>query len=133
MSFTNTINRTYNDGLANIGGVETITSDAKTDFDGSIAGSPTDNVQVDRAFTRANLKALCLYSDKACTVYTNDDSDGSPQDTIALPAGRALVWSLAHDGIGNCPFSDDVTVLYVSVTGSVAANLKIRALSDQTP
>jgi hypothetical protein len=130
MAFTHTIARTYNDGISNIGGLEQITSDATINFDGSLAINGTR--QVDLAFTQANLKSLMLYCDRAVTVKTNDS--GTPQDTIALLAGQALVWSLAHDAIGNCPFSDDVTALYVVVpSGGSAAAFKLRALVDQTP
>lgn len=133
MSLTHTIARTYNDAISNIGGTESVTADTGIAFDGSIAGTPTTNVQVNVTFTRANLKSICLYSDKALTIYTNDDSGGSPDDTIPLAAGRALVWSLAHDTLANCPFTEDVTALYVTVGGAAAATLKIRVLTDQTP
>jgi hypothetical protein len=129
MAFTHTIARTYNDGISNIGGLETVSNDTVFSFDGALAINGTR--QVDLAFTQANLKSLCLYSDRAVTVKTN--SSGSPQDTIALVAGQALVWSLAHDTLTNCPFSDDVTVLFVVVpSGGSAANFKVRAIADQS-
>lgn len=131
--FSYTVQRTVNDQIANLGGTETVQADSKTDFDGTVAGSASPNVEIDRAFTRANLKLLCFLSDKALTIYTNAASDDEPQDTIAVPAGQALVWTLAHDGIDACPFSADVTKLYVTVTGTAAAALKVRALSDETP
>ncbi len=132
MGFTNTIARTYNDGLSNIGGLESVTGDTTINFDGTCAGSATPNTEVDVAFTRANLKSLCLYSDKALTIWTNA-ATGAATDDIDLVAGQALVWSLASDGIGNCPFSANVTKLYVHVTGTATATLKVRAILDQTP
>ncbi len=129
---SNTIARTYNDGLSNIGGLETITSD--TQFSADIAvPAPSTNKVINLAFTQANLKSLCLYCDRAITLYTNAASTGSPQDTIALLAGQANVWSLAHDLIGTCPFSDNVTVIYATLASGAAATLKIRAIADQTP
>lgn len=130
--FTNTIARTYNDGLSNIGGLESVSGDTTINFDGTCAGNATPSTEIDVAFTRANLKSLCLYSDKAVEIWTNAASGGA-QDDITLPAGQALVWSLATDGLDACPFSGNVTKLYVHVVGAAAATLKVRALADQTP
>ncbi len=129
---SNTIARTYNDGLSNIGGLETVTSDTQISADIAVP-APSTNKQIDLTFTKANLKSLCLQCDRALSVYTNAASTGSPQDTISLLAGQANVWSLAHDGSGTCPFSDDVTAIYVTLASGSAATFKIRAIADQTP
>jgi len=129
MAFTHTIARTYNDGISNIGGLESVSNDTVISFDGSIA-APTTNGLISLAFTQANLKSLCLFCDRALTIKTN--SSGSPQETITLVAGQALVWSLAHDLIATCPFSDDVTALYVTLASGAAATFKVRAILDQS-
>jgi len=130
MSFTHTVVTGYSTGTEGqlTSGAVSITADSQRDFHGSIAGSPTVNVEVDWAITVANLKSILLLSDKALTIYTNAASTGAPQDTIALAAGVAVVWNG-----GAALFAGNVTKLFVTVTGAAAANLKIRALLDQTP
>jgi hypothetical protein len=125
-----TVKRIYQDTSATaILQSETISGDTERNFDASLAIGA--NHEIDIAFTRANLKSLCITSDLAVTVYTNDLSSGSPQDTIAIVAGQALVWTLATDGIGKCPFSNNVTKLYVTNGAGGAATFKVRSLQNQ--
>lgn len=62
------------------------------------------------------------------TIKTNSSS--VPDDTITLADGEAILWSLAADGAGKCPFSADVTTLYVTNAGSTASVLDIRVGED---
>jgi hypothetical protein len=96
------------------------------------------NHQYAVAFTRANMQSLCIAVSTppgstavtgTVTVYTNAPSGGAPQDTIALTmtaaGGQALVWTLATDLIAKCPFSANVTTIYVTnaATGPVVFSL----------
>jgi hypothetical protein len=130
MSFTHSILTAYttqSEGQIASSSIS-VSADSEANFDGSIAGSPTADVEVDWAITLANLKSILMIADKALTIKTNATGGGA-QDTIALAAGVALAWN----GSGPAPFADNVTKLYVTVTGSAAAILKIRARLDQTP
>lgn len=130
MAFTHTITKTYRGSAnADITASITVTNDTELNFDGTVASVTTD-AEIDWAATRANLKSLCLYSDVAITVKTN--SSGSPVDTITMTAGQSIVWSLVADGLTACPFSANVTKLYVTNAGAGAAAFKIRALAHQS-
>jgi len=132
MSFTHTILRSYTD-ISNkaISYQETVIDDTEIpSFDGQIAAAGT-NVQIHVAFTVANLKSVVLQCDQAVTIYTNNPSGSSPQDTIPLVAGQAKIWTLQTDGSGACPFAGNVTTMYVTNPGGTVANLKIRGICHQ--
>jgi hypothetical protein len=89
------------------------------------------NTQYHFAVTAANLQGLCIYAQVAMTVFTNNPSGSSPQDTIVLAAGQCLVWTLATDGIGKIPFSGNVTTIYVTNGSASTGTLAIIALCNQ--
>lgn len=132
MAFTHSISRSY----ADVSGKPIVCSETVTDdseipsFDGVIVAAGA-NIQIHVALTKANLKSVVLKCDQAVTIYTNDISSGSPQDTIPLTAGQAKIWTLQTDGSGACPFSGNVTTMYVTNPGGVAANLQIRGIAHQ--
>jgi hypothetical protein len=131
MAFTHTILRSYTDtSKTPLSYQEQITDDTELGFDGQIAAAGA-NIQVHFACTRANLKALSIKCDQAVTIYTNDLSSGSPQDTIPLVAGQNKIWTLQTDGLSACPFSGNVTTIYVTNPGGNAANLQIRGIAHQ--
>jgi hypothetical protein len=72
------------------------------------------------------LKSLFIVCDKAVTLYTNDASSGSPDDTITLSADIPVVW---HSSSGfTSPVSNaDVASIYVSQAGAGTGTLQIRA------
>lgn len=128
--FTHVITRSYTDSSGTaIAAQESVSADTESNFDGAITGTDQQIVYV---ADRSSLKSLLIKSDVACTLYTNDLDSGSPDDTIPLLAGQAIVWTLAQDGLSKCPFSVDITQIYVNVPSGTAA-LKIRALLDVTP
>jgi hypothetical protein len=79
---------------------------------------------------RSQLTSLMLHSTRNITLYTNDLSSGSPQDTIALVALVMKEWSLAKDGISACPFSNDVDSLYLTNASGGTAVFNLRMTSD---
>lgn len=122
-----TITRVYKDQSANsITFAENPTGNAEQNIDDNIAVAA--NHQVPWAATRSTIASLALYASGDVTVYTNDLSSGSPQDTIPLKAGQVLEWTLATDLIARCPFSGNVTTLYVTNAGAGAVVFKVRAL-----
>ena len=105
----------------------------------------TANHQYHLAFTQANLQSVCLAVSAApgvygtVTVYTNNPSGSSPQDTIVLTipvsstsgAGQVLEWSLQTNLIGKCPFSGNVTTVYVTNAASGPVSISIYGLLNQ--
>lgn len=89
------------------------------------------NHQYLRTYTRANLLSLAFSASGPVTIYTNNPSGSSPQDTIPLTAGQVLMWSLTVDGLANCPFSNNVTTIYVTNAGAAAVSFDIRAILNQ--
>jgi hypothetical protein len=131
MSLQHTVTRMYGDTSSNVSSqVEKVIDDTEHNFDGQVAAAGT-NVLITFALTRASLKSLLLYSDQAVTIYTNNPSGSSPQDTILLVAGQAKVWTLQTDLLSACPFSGNITALYITNPGGSVANIKVRAMAHQ--
>lgn len=130
MAFTHHVTRSYTDSSGGaIGATENITDDTELNFDGTFA-TGTTNGEIDWTSTVANLKSILIYSDKAVTLKTN--SSGSPQETIPLTAGQALIWVRASDGAGHIPFAGDVTKIFITNSSGATCAFKIRALAHQT-
>lgn len=130
MAITHTITRNYKDQSPNaIQLVEAISGNTENNYDGSIAVGA--NTLVPWATTRANLRSLLISSDVAITVFTNNPSGSSPQDTIPIAAGQSLIWTLATDLIARCPFSANVTAIYVTNAAGGASAFKIRCVEVQ--
>ena len=126
MSFTHTLTQSY---ATNVGTVTsatlTFTGDSEDDLDVAVPANAT-NQNYAIGFTKSALQSLLITCDQAVTIKTNSSS--SPQDTIALAANTPVIW-YATSG-ATCPFSGNVTALYVTNPATVAANLKIRALEN---
>lgn len=130
MSVTHTVTRIYKDQSANsITDARNVTGNAELNIDDSVAIAA--NHQIHWSCTRANLQSLCFWADGPVTVYTNNPSGSSPQDTIPLVANQARDWVLASDLIALCPVSNDVTTVYVTNAGSGAVAFRIRAVLNQ--
>ena len=127
---THTITRQYKDqSSSTISKQEIVTGNAEANIDETVPVSA--NHQIGWAITRGNLKSVVLTCDVAVTVFTNDLSTGSPQDTIPIAAGQALIWTLGVDLIANCPFAGDVTTIYVTNAAAGSGEFKIRCVLDQ--
>lgn len=124
--FVHTITRGYRDSSGRtIQSTEPSSGNTESNFDGTVAGTTT-NHEFDFLLTAAALQACCISCDQAITIKTNSSS--MPQETITLAAGQNVIWDLSFDGSGKIPFAGNVTKLFVTNSGSVAANLSIRAL-----
>lgn len=131
MAFTHTIIRTYRDAQGyTFTATDTALADGEKSYDGTIATATTDQA-VTITCVRAKLQALAILSDKVVKIETNavDATGGS---TIDLVANVPKIWSLALDGLTNCPFGEDVTVMYITNTSGATATIKIRILEDVT-
>ncbi len=85
--------------------------------------------QIDLAITLANVKVLGIQCDKDVEIKTNDSA--YPVDTITLAANTSLIWT--EDDLGDIPFTENVTALYVTNAGEGDARLKIGFLLVQSP
>jgi hypothetical protein len=132
MSFSATILRSYTDSSKTpIQFSETVTDDTQLPaFDGQIAAA-TSNVEIFVTITLSKLMAFMVRSDQAVTLYTNNPSGSSPQDTISLVAGQCRIWTLQTDGSGACPFAGNVTAMYITNAGGTVANVSIRGICHQ--
>jgi hypothetical protein len=130
---SHTISRVYTDnaGLQFVYSETVTLGTAETNINAeTIADASANRPILNFSADQSQLKSVMLKSTKNITLYTNDLSSGSPQDTIALVANVPKQWSLVADGIGACPFSADVDSLYASNASGGAAILDIRITFD---
>lgn len=132
MSKTHTITTSWSNGSTPLQGASVNTSDGE--INRSLTGADavpgsTTNQAITIAFLLAGLKSIYLLSDQDVAIKTN--SSGSPQETINLKAGQPIIWA---QGLGLAPlFAGNITAMYVTNAGSVAANVNICVLIDSTP
>lgn len=128
MSVTHSIGVVYKSDAGTIASVtDTYTDDFEVAIDHATAAATT-NEEIDIALTVANIKSMLLYSDQTVTVKTNSTV---AVQTLTLTAKKAVVWATDH--IETCPLTSNVTKIFVTNSGSSAANLKFRFLLDQVP
>lgn len=124
MAITHTRTVTYKDaGSTTYGTSESISTGVRENNIDIALGIGTDQ-SVPYTATRANILSLMLLSDADATLETNSGS--SPTETIVLKAGVAITWTLAGQGLAACPFSANITGLFV--TNAAATNFKVRTL-----
>ncbi len=129
MSITHKVGVTYTaDGVTKSSTVGTYTGDGDVSFDGTIPG-PTVKQEIDVAFDKTKVKSMIFISSQDGTLYTNNS--GSPVDTIAFLANVPIIWTIDHNEA--IPFSVSVTKFFISIPGSVAANVAFHCLLDVTP
>ena len=84
----------------------------------------TSNYHAPRSVDVSQLISFLIYSSQNVTVKTNSSS--SPAQTFTLVAGIGLTWNNAN-GQSN-PLTTDITDLYVTNLGSVAAVMQFSFL-----
>lgn len=110
------------------GTVETILADGQIGFSKTI---PTgNNNRVTIAIDITAIKAIAIESSEDCTIYTNDQSGGTPDDTLTLTADVPLIWT-ENDPAAALFLTVDVTDLYI--TCAADAIVKLVAAVDTTP
>lgn len=109
------------DGIAYQTKSFTETGSARLLFNGSIAGSTTDQLW-NIVATKSKINSIYIYSDVALTFETNSGS--GPTDTLAIPAGIPVLWSV--DWPVTCPITANITAgIFITNAGSTAANLVV--------
>ena len=100
-----------------------LTGDQEINLEEDLAANQT-NLEFTLGLDVSKLKSYVLVATAAVTLKTN--STGSPDDTILLPAGKAVVW---YDGSPYANlFGTDVTKVYL--TNTAAASVKLSFLVD---
>jgi hypothetical protein len=135
MSASARVSQSVNFGAGTIGGtVGIVSSDLVEYVEAKLLASGEREIDVNVDVSAVKLYAL--EADQDCTVRTNDDSEGSPTDTITLKAKQPLIW---RDGdpasskfLGGVSHDTDITALYVTVGGE-DTTIKFGALIDATP
>lgn len=106
----------------------TIQADSEANAEIAVADSSTD-LAINMAIDVSALKLLYMVSDQDLTIETNDGE--TPDDTIALKAGKPLVW---HEDCGYTnPLGTDVTALFATNASGTDATLYVKTLQDATP
>lgn len=124
--FIHSIGVSYKNDAGSIASTtSTVTGDQELNYDSAVAAGAV-NAHVVASILHATLLSVCLYSDQAVTIKTNSTS--SPEETITLAAKQQIAWN--NLSTGACPFSGDITALYISNPGTVVANVKVRTLSN---
>jgi hypothetical protein len=116
-----------------IGGValsvsETLSEEGLQSVDISVATATTDQ-EVAVQIHNTEAEYVMVSSDKNVSMQTNDGA--APDDTIAIVAGKPLVW---RKGAGiPFPFAGAVTALFFTNVSGATAAIKIRVLGGATP
>lgn len=122
--FTHSITTGYKSDEGTVTSViQSFTGDAEEGVEDSLAIGTT-NKEYDLVVTKAKIVCMCIYASKACTFKTNSSS--TPQDTITIAAGQQVVWR--NTDTAACPFSADITKIFVTNTDTAIANVKVRVL-----
>ena len=114
-------------GSASLSYTETLSGDGEDNREVSAGALATTEVLI--PIDISALKSFYLYSDVALTLKTNDS--GTPDDTIAVAAGKPIVWT--NNSVLANPFTVDVTKFYFVNATAGAATVKIKVLQDVTP
>jgi len=126
-TFTDTIAVTY---TGNGKAVNAKTGTYSGNKDAGVAGVVPAGTEVhfDVAFPFATIQSMIMASDQNVEVNTNDASGGGSVDDgpIALKATAAIVWATDH--VEACPFTANVTKVYVKNTGTIDAKFDLRVL-----
>lgn len=111
-------------------GQVTVTAELGLALDATLTAEQEDK-QHDLAIDVSALKSLFLKSTTGVEIKTNDAN--TPDDTITLAAGEALVWHAGSPLPSPFPSETDVTALYITNLDDAAGAVTLRGLVDPTP
>ena len=97
--------------------------DAEFNVTTSVAATTTAQ-EIDVAFSRAQLRSMCITSTGPVTIVTNSTS--APGDTKVLTAGQTLIWDTKHPEA--IPFAADVTKFFLT-TGALPTTVVMSFLT----
>ncbi len=77
---------------------------------------------------KSDIQALFLFCDQSITLYTN--SSGAPQDSLAINANVPYSWTVNLAPVFSCPFSNNITAVFVNNTVNVSCTFKLRSVEN---
>lgn len=110
----------------------TLVGDTQQNLDVNAAAGP--NVLTNAAINliKADIQSLLIFSSQTIILYTNNPLGSAPQDTLSVSANVPYIWTVNTGSIFACPFSNNITKVFVNNTVNVVANVSIRtALVNQ--
>lgn len=105
-----------------------ITNTNIVSLEDSVANGQTNKEYV-LALDQSQLNGLYIWADGAITLKTN--SSGSPDDTLAVPAGIPYVWCTGM--LGTLLITADVSKIFITNASGGVVNFIIKAIQDGTP
>jgi hypothetical protein len=127
MSFTHTITTSYLAGGIALTKQVAVSADGEDNRDILAGALATTHVLLTQLY--ADIRSFIFLSDQDVVVELNDPLY-APQ-SFNLSANVPFVW-YSGCGMPN-PIVNDITSLYITNAGAVAANVNIRMLADATP
>lgn len=106
----------------------TLVGDTQENQDINAAAGP--NVLTNAAINliKADIQSLLLFSNQTIILYTNNPLGSAPQDTLSISANVPYYWTVNTGSVFACPFSNNVTKVFVNNTANIAANVVIRSI-----
>lgn len=106
----------------------TLTGNTQENVDLNV--NANSEVRCNVSLTRDDLQSLLIYCDQSITLKTN--SSGAPQDTLNVLANVPYVWTVNTASIFACPFSNNVTAIFVNTDAvvNVQSNFKFRSIAN---
>lgn len=90
----------------------------------TVVSAGSTNMAIAITFPHGTIQSLVVSSDQDVTVKTN--STTTPGDTLTIKKTAGVIWG--SDYANACPFTADVTELYVTNAGTVDAKFNVRVL-----
>lgn len=130
MSFSDSvaINYTQSPGAQVVSSTITLVGNSQQNTDLVVNANAEARANV--SIIKADIQSLLLYCDQSITLKTN--SSGSPQDTLNVQANVPYVWTVNTASIFACPFSNNVTAIFVNTAAvvNVQSNFKLRLIAN---
>lgn len=130
MSFQDTwaLSYTQSPGAQVVSTSITLTANSQQNTDLQVNANSEARANV--SIIKADIQSLLLYCDQSITLKTN--SSGSPQDTLNVQANVPYVWTVNTASIFACPFSNNVTAIFVNTAAvvNVQSNFKLRLIAN---
>jgi len=130
MSFSDALSVAYTQtpGAQVVSSTITLVGDTQENLDVNATVGP--NVLTNAAINliKADIQSLLLTCDQNIMLYTNNPLGSTPQDTLNITANVPYVWTVNTGTVFSCPFSNNVTKVFVNNTVNVNAQFKLRSI-----
>lgn len=135
MSVTTRLTQGITGGEAISPPADEITAGSRIQIDETVNDSESNfQISLETVVTNEILLLFYMVSDQDVTVYTNDVSGGSPDETIVLAANVPFIWTdnMRVHGYTNV-LQTTLTDLYVTNASGANAKFQVEVLVDPTP